>query len=98
MELKDFLKLASKKERAEVAIACNDSVSYLYQIAGNHRYASPILAFQIERETRRVAKTSNGRLEVVPRATMVRHPEIFLEPGCGSLSRQLNGDVHDDSC
>ncbi|MEZ5525247.1 MAG: hypothetical protein R3E62_09870 [Pseudomonadales bacterium] len=49
MELKDFLKVATKRERAEVAVACNDSVSYLYQIAGNHRYASPLMATQIER-------------------------------------------------
>jgi hypothetical protein len=77
MELKDFLKEATKRERAEVAVACNDSVSYLYQIAGHHRYASPLLAMQIERYTRVVAGVSNGRLEAVPRATMVRHPEIF---------------------
>jgi hypothetical protein len=77
MELKDFLKVATKRERAEVAVACNDSVSYLYQIAGNHRYASPLMATQIERYTRAIAGLSDGRLEAVPRATMVRHPEIF---------------------
>jgi hypothetical protein len=77
MELKDFLKVATKRERAEVAVACNDSVSYLYQIAGNHRYASPLMATQIERYTRVIAGLSDGRLEPVPRATMVRHPEIF---------------------
>jgi len=77
MKLKDFLKIATKRERAEVAIPCNDSVSYLYQIAGHHRYASPLLATQIEQSTRVVAETSDGRLCAVPRATMVRHPEIF---------------------
>ncbi len=77
MELKGFLKAATKRERAEVANACNDSVSYLYQIAGKHRYASPLLATQIERYTTIVAETSDGRLEAVSRATMVRHPEIF---------------------
>lgn len=79
MELKDFLKLATKRERAEIAVACNDSVSYLYQIAGHHRYASPLMATQIERYTRVVAVVSDGRLEPVPRETMVRHPEIFAD-------------------
>lgn len=69
--------MATKRERAEVAVACNDSVSYLYQIAGNHRYASPLLATQIERYTRIVADLSDSLLESVPRASMVRHPEIF---------------------
>ena len=54
MELKDFLKMATKRERADVAAACGDSVSYLYQIAGQHRYASPLMATQIERYTRTV--------------------------------------------
>ena len=75
MELKDFLKVATKRERADVAAACGDSVSYLYQIAGQH--ASPLMATQIERYTRTVADLSDGRLEPVPRASMVRHPEIF---------------------
>lgn len=77
MELKYFLRMATKRERAEVAVACNDSVSYLYQIAGQHRYASPLMATQIERYTRIVAGHSDGRLKPVPRASMVKHPEIF---------------------
>ena len=77
MELKDFLKMATKRERADVAAACGDSVSYLYQIAGQHRFASPLMATQIEHYTRTVADLSDGRLEPVPRASMVRHPEIF---------------------
>jgi len=31
MELKDFLRAATKRERAEIAVVCNDSVSYLSQ-------------------------------------------------------------------
>lgn len=77
MELRQFLKMATKRERAEVAVACNDSVPYLYQIAGKHRHASPWLATQIERQTWLVAERSGGRLEAVPRASMVKHPEIF---------------------
>lgn len=77
MKLNEFLKAATKRERADVATVCNDSVSYLYQIAGNHRYASAWLATRIEQSTRAVAESSDGRLRAVPRASMVSHPEIF---------------------
>ncbi len=77
MELKQFLKAATKRERAEVAAVCNDSVSYLYQLAGGHRYASALLATRIEEMTRRVALRCDGRLKVVPRQTLVKYPEIF---------------------
>jgi len=77
MELKDFLRAATKRERAEIAEVCNDSVSYLYQLAGRHRYASALLAARIEQITRRVARRSDGRLKVVPRESLVRYPEIF---------------------
>lgn len=78
MELKLFLKLATKRERAEVAVVCNDSVPYLYQLAGKHRYASALLATRIEQISRQVAIQSHGRLEVVPRESLVRYPEIFV--------------------
>ena len=77
MELKDFLRAATKRERAEIAEVCHDSVSYLYQLAGRHRYASALLATRIEQITRQVATRSDGRLKVVPRDSLVRHPEIF---------------------
>ena len=79
MELKHFLQKSSKRERAEVACVCNSSVAYLYQIAGKHRCASPQMAIRIEHFTRKVAASSDGRLEAVPRESLVRHPEIFLE-------------------
>ena len=78
MELKDFLRAATKRERAEIAVVCNDSVSYLYQLAGRHRYASALLATRIEQITRQVASHSDGRLNVVPRDSLVRYPEIFV--------------------
>ena len=77
MTLKHFLQLASKRERAEVAVVCNDSISYLYQLAGRHRYASALLATRIEAATRAVAERSDGLLATVPRESLVRHPEIF---------------------
>jgi len=77
MKLSQFLRAASKRERAEVAVVCNDSVSYLYQLAGRHRYASALMAMRLEARTREVAAGSEGRLCVVPRETLVRYPEIF---------------------
>ena len=79
MELSHFLKIASKRERAEVAVVCHDSVSYLYQIAGKHRRASPQMAVRIEQRTRKVASMTDGRLEAVPRESLVRYPGIFAE-------------------
>jgi hypothetical protein len=84
MELKEFLQLATKRERAEVAAVCNHSVSYLYQLAGKHRYASALLATRIEQITRHVAIQSEGRLETVPREGLVRHPEIFAGLAVGT--------------
>ena len=77
MELKYFLKLANKRERAEVSKVCHGSVSYLYQLAGEHRHASPLMATRIEQASRQAAAASEGRLEAVPRESLVRHPEIF---------------------
>lgn len=77
MELKTFLRKVTQQERAEVAIACKSSVGYLYQIAGGHRFASPLMATRIERQTRRVVGRSGLRLAAVPRTSLVRHPEIF---------------------
>ena len=56
MDLRRFLQLSSKRERAEVAEGCFSSVSYLYQLAGKHRYASALLATRIEKATHDVAK------------------------------------------
>ena len=81
MELKQFLRAATKRERAEVAAVCNDSVSYLYQLAGKHRHASALLATRIEQRTRRVAVGTRGRLKVVLRESLVRYPEIFAGVG-----------------
>lgn len=78
MNLRQFLKRATKRERAELARVCNNSVAYLYQLAGGHRFASPKLAVCIEQVSRQVAAGSPDRLELVPRETLVRHPEIFF--------------------
>ena len=77
MELNKFLRKATKSEKYAVATVCSDSVDYLYQLAGGHCFASPRKAMRIERLTRRVAKSSGGRLEAVPRASLVRYPEIY---------------------
>ena len=77
MEMRDFLRASDKRERADVAVVCNDSVAYLYQLAGGHRFASAYMAMRIEKATRRVAERSGGRLKAVPRRSLVRHPEVF---------------------
>ena len=82
MTLRVFLKRATKRERAELATVCNDSVAYLYQLAGQHRYASPRMAMRIEQVSQQVADRSGGRLKPVPRKSLVRYPEIFVDlPG-----------------
>ena len=73
----EFLREADKRERAEVAVVCNDSVAYLYQVAGGHRHASAYMAMRLEEATRRVAERSDGRLRAVLRRSMVRRPEIY---------------------
>lgn len=77
MTMRDYLRAATKGERSAVAVVCNGSVAYLYQLAGGHRYASAIMAVRLERATGRVARRSDGRLQAVPRRTLVRFPEIF---------------------
>lgn len=78
MKLRTFLRYATKRERAELALVCNDSVAYLYQLAGKHRHASPQMATRIEQISQQVADRSGGRLEPVPRESLVRYPEIFV--------------------
>jgi hypothetical protein len=77
MELKQFMKRATLRERIELAAVCQSSVPYLYQLAGKHRYASALLATRIEQVSRQMAAQSGSRLELVPRESLVRHPEIF---------------------
>lgn len=79
MNLRRFLQLSSKRERSEVAEGCFSSVSYLYQLAGKHRYASALLATRIEKATHQVALRSKGRLSAVSRESLVRYPEIFAD-------------------
>lgn len=62
-------------------MVCNDSVCYLYQLAGGHRYASALMAARLEARTREVAACTAGRLRTVPRESLVRHPEIFERSG-----------------
>ena len=77
MELRIFSQHATKRERAQLATVCNGSVAYLYQLAGQHRHASPQMATRLELVSRQMAAKSSGRLEIVPRESLVRHPEIF---------------------
>ncbi|MCY3793847.1 MAG: hypothetical protein OXG51_05655 [Gammaproteobacteria bacterium] len=80
MTMTEFLKAASKRERAEVAERCGTSVSYLYQLAGGHRHASVHLAARIEAHTAAVASRAQGRLPQVLGRTLVLHPELYKSP------------------
>lgn len=96
MELKEFLRKASKRERADLADACHSSVSYLYQLAGQHRCASPRLALQLEIETGRVAAETHGRLAAVPSASLVRDPEFYApDAALAALAIAKDGPVID---
>ena len=84
MELKNVLRATSERERAEVAVVCNDSVAYLYQLAGKHRYASALMAVQIASQIREVACRSGGRFKAVPRVSLVaagRGVALLLKTG-----------------
>ena len=89
MDLRQFLRAANKRERAEVAIVCNRSVAYLYQLAGKHRYASALMAARIEAQSREVACRSGGRLEPVPRESLLRYPEIYDRDETGQLIAEV---------
>ena len=105
MKLKEFLRKATKRERATVAEGCRTSVEYLYQLAGKHRCAKPHLAAQIEIHTRRVAKRSDRSLGAVPAATLVARPEYFRagdsptdsEPPRPEDGSQMDGSSDEDS-
>jgi len=84
MELRTFLKHATKSERVHLATVCNGSVAYLYQLAGQHRHASPQMATRIEQVSRKMAAKSRGRLVIIPREILVRYPEIFVGLHSGS--------------
>ncbi|WP_262500888.1 hypothetical protein [Pseudohalioglobus sediminis] len=51
---------------------------------------------QIERYTRIVADHSDGRLKPVPRASMVRHPEIFYGVECDSEVEETTVENDDE--
>lgn len=72
------MKHATKRERVQLATVCNGSVAYLYQLAGQHRHASPQMATRIEQVSRKMAAKSKGRLVIIPRESLVRYPEIFV--------------------
>ena len=80
MNMTEFLRAASKRERAEVAERCDTTVPYLYQLAGRHRNAGVPLAARIEAHTADLASRTQGRLREVPGRTLVLHPEQYKSP------------------
>ena len=69
-----------------MSAVCNESVSYLYQLAGKHRNASPQLATRIEQVSRQVAARSEGRLELVPGLGLLFF-DADLDPLYGPIER-----------
>lgn len=51
MNISEWLRQADAEERRRVALLCDTTVDYLYQLAGSHRCASPQLAGLIETAT-----------------------------------------------
>ena len=77
MELSEFLRRTTKRERAEIAAHCRTSVAYLYQLAGGHRRASPALARRVEAHTKALAARSAEGVTAVPGWSLVRNPATY---------------------
>ena len=58
MDVKTFLKTATREDREQVARAAGTSVAYLKQLAGGHRNPSKHLAERLER-------ASSGRINAM---------------------------------
>lgn len=80
MELSEFLRRTSKRERANLAELCQTSVPYLYQLAGRHRHASPALARRVEAHTKAFAARSADHLDAVPGWSLMRDPTAYEGP------------------
>ena len=80
MELSEFLRRASKRERADLAELCQTSVPYLYQLAGRHRRASPALARRVEAHTKAIAARTGGHQHAVPGWSLMRDPAAYESP------------------
>ena len=80
MNMTEFLRAASKRERAEVAERCGTTVRYLWQLAGWHRNAVVRLAARIEAHAAALASRTQGRRRQVPGKTLVLHPERYKSP------------------
>ena len=48
MDVKQWLNQASQDEREAVAVKAGTTVAYLWQLAGDHRKPSPLLARRLE--------------------------------------------------
>ena len=52
MELADYIRTATLRQRERVAAECGTTVAYLYQLAGEHRRPGTELALKLESATR----------------------------------------------
>jgi DNA-binding transcriptional regulator YdaS (Cro superfamily) len=51
MDMRSFLNSIDQAERERIAIACETTVDYFWQIAGNHRKPGALLARKIDLHT-----------------------------------------------
>jgi hypothetical protein len=92
MQLREFMRAATPKEREQVAAATDISVPYLQKIASGGR-CSISTAYEIEMETTRIA-SRNPNLTFVPGESLVKEPEryrAFVKKVNGSRTRTLVG-------
>lgn len=69
--LRAWMAAATTQEQKALAERCGTSRQYLYQLAGGFRQASAELGAAIERETKVMHLTSQGRLPIVYRTDLV---------------------------
>lgn len=68
--MRNWMAAATVEEQELLAHRVGTSRGMLYQLASGHRSASAERAQAIERETRRMAKASRGRLPIVYRTDL----------------------------
>ncbi len=69
--VKRWMQLATADEQELLAARAGTSRGQLYQLAGQHRQASPAKAFAIERASKELHKASKGRLPIIWRTDLV---------------------------
>lgn len=88
LPIKQWMKLATTYEQAQLAKKARTSRQVLYQLSNQVRTASPELAGRIEAAAKELRKKSKGRLPVLTRAD--------ISPVCGGCpyAQKCKGEKH----